>query len=492
MTSTDIREGFICPICLKDYSSVTQLQTHFEDAHTTEEKAVSQQLKGLFEKAKKRLLGDMLGEKEDSFDDREQSSTNALIPGLYPFFWEPQEIGISRSHTETFKAIRDARVDRFVIETNKLLIRLDKLISPEAPTDPNKRKVFEKTVVPWVNDADVPMCPSCARTFIVTRRRHHCRLCGGIVCDRCSHFMSFSFAKKLTDPAFNFQKESGFLKRSGSDTSLNSMFSAEGEQHIRTCLDCRRLLERRDSLVEQRNLKPVIVQLYEKLRTCIEEAEQQLPRFLPMVESLSNGESTYSLNEANQLRCQLLKLYEYIDIISKKILTLGVNNETSPPLRQLYLQRAIRTFSSNFLKENLSGIQQLPSQEEYEKMKNSHTVEMQQKFALERKEAMLAQEQEQQKSSTDSSTSSFSQHRQHHSPSQEDASRTETNGNIGKGWKPSEISSYSQNTNDPMLQQIEIICGYIKQAKQAQKFDEVEMLEQNLQELQLEYNKQNK
>ncbi|GAB1603705.1 rabenosyn-5-like [Argonauta hians] len=486
MTSTDIREGFICPICLKDFSSVTQLQTHFEDAHTTEERAVSQQLKGLFEKAKKRLLGDMLRDREDSFDDRDQSNTTTHIPGLCSFFWEPQELGPSRSHTENFKAIRDSRVDRFVLETNKLLIRLDKLISPEAPTEPNKRKLFEKTVVPWVNDADVPMCPSCARTFMVTRRRHHCRLCGGIVCDRCSHFMSFSFAKKLTDPAFNFNKESGFLKRSGSDTSLNSMFSAEGEQHIRTCFDCRRLLERRDDLVEQRNLKPVIVQLYEKLRTCIDEAEEQIPRFLPMVESLSHGESTYSLNEANQLRCQLLKLYEYIDIISKKILTLGVNSESTPPVRQLYLQKAIRTFSSNFLKENLSGIQQLPSQEEYEKMKNSHTAEMQQKFALERQEAMLAQEQEQRRTSIDSSTSSY---RQLHSPSRDDDSRTETNGNIGKGWKPSEISCYSQKTNDPMLQQMEIIRGYIKQAKQAQKFDEVEMLEQNLQELQLEYNK---
>ncbi len=49
-------------------------------------------------------------------------------------------LGAARAHIDTFKRIRDARIDRYVVETNKLLIRLDKLISPEAPTDPSKRK----------------------------------------------------------------------------------------------------------------------------------------------------------------------------------------------------------------------------------------------------------------------------------------------------------------------------------------------------------------
>ena len=44
------------------------------------------------------------------------------------------------SWTDKFRAMRDARVDKYVVETNKLLIRLDKLISPEAPTEGGKRK----------------------------------------------------------------------------------------------------------------------------------------------------------------------------------------------------------------------------------------------------------------------------------------------------------------------------------------------------------------
>lgn len=48
--------------------------------------------------------------------------------------------GATRSHIDAFKRVRDARIDRYVVETNKLLIRLDKLLSPDAPTDPSKRK----------------------------------------------------------------------------------------------------------------------------------------------------------------------------------------------------------------------------------------------------------------------------------------------------------------------------------------------------------------
>lgn len=47
-TTTEIIEGFLCPMCMKDFGTVTLLQHHFEDAHTSEDKAVFQQLKGMY------------------------------------------------------------------------------------------------------------------------------------------------------------------------------------------------------------------------------------------------------------------------------------------------------------------------------------------------------------------------------------------------------------------------------------------------------------
>lgn len=48
--------------------------------------------------------------------------------------------GKVHSWTDFFRGIRDARVDKYVVETNKILIRLDKLISAEVPNDSGKRK----------------------------------------------------------------------------------------------------------------------------------------------------------------------------------------------------------------------------------------------------------------------------------------------------------------------------------------------------------------
>lgn len=56
----------------------------------------------------------------------------------------------------------------------------------------------ERSIVMWAEDKDVPLCPFCARTFNLARRRHHCRLCGGIMCDECSQFLTFDYASKCS------------------------------------------------------------------------------------------------------------------------------------------------------------------------------------------------------------------------------------------------------------------------------------------------------
>ena len=61
-------------------------------------------------------------------------------------------LGAIRSYTDVFKQVRDARVDRFVVETNKLLIRLDRLVSFDAPMDPGKRKGYHYLYIIFVCD----------------------------------------------------------------------------------------------------------------------------------------------------------------------------------------------------------------------------------------------------------------------------------------------------------------------------------------------------
>lgn len=504
-TSAEIREGFLCPMCMKDLGTVTQLQSHFEEAHSTEDKAVFNHLRGLFDKAKKKILGDR---DDDEYDDQ-SSKSSSIMPtqstSLYDVdYWAAQEIGVIHSLTDNFRALRDARVDKYVVETNKLLIRLDKLISPDAPSDGSKRKAFEQSLVIWIPDSEVKNCPFCGRSFGMTRRRHHCRLCGGIMCDRCSHFLTHAYAKKLTNPAFNFDsgREAGFLKRSSSNSSLNSLFSTEGDPHLRVCQECRKLLERRDQMVEQRNTKPSIVVLYEKLKAYIGECETLLVKFLPIVESLSVGDSTYSLQDGQKLRGQLVKYYEYIDQLSKRIVSLDMDKPDPPSAKQASLQKAIRVYASNFMQENMMGLQNLPSEEQYEKLQKKRTAEIQKRIASERQAAFAAQEQERRLLQEQKVASLKEEEKRERSGSHKRSNSAGGQGwlpgdghkrsdSTGKGWKPAE-SVVTTNTNDPMIQQMEIIRGYIKQARDAHKWDEVNMLEQNLKDLQTEYSSQQK
>ena len=55
---------------------------------------------------------------------------------------------------------------------------------------------LERSLVPWIADSEVKFCPICKKPFNVARRRHHCRLCGGIMCAKCSTFVSVSFSSK--------------------------------------------------------------------------------------------------------------------------------------------------------------------------------------------------------------------------------------------------------------------------------------------------------
>ncbi|XP_050413256.1 rabenosyn-5 [Patella vulgata] len=491
--TTGIMEGFLCPVCLKDFGTVSQLQDHFEDAHSSEDKAVLQSLKGFFDKAKRRILGNKeFGFRESNTQSIENPSTTCFS-GYDPTWWEYQELGVTHYHTDAFRAVRDARIDHFVVETNKLLIRLDKLLDPDAPREASKRKGivtmfsdylgFEKSIVPWVPDGAVPACLSCEESFSILRRKHHCRLCGGIMCNKCSEFLGLTYAQKLVNPAVSFEGESGFLKRSDSSTSLNSLMGLEAEGHMRICKGCRMLLERRDQMTEQRNIKPTLVLLYEKMRACMRDANELIPEYLPMVDSLSIGEATYNWSEAQALRNKLVRLYDAVDQLSKRILSLEIKPESPSALKQQQLQKAIRVSASYFMQENLIGLQALPSEDQYEELKTARRAEIQRKIAAERQAEMEAQQRERQsQDDTERSRPNGDKKLGH--------TRNDSHDSVGKGWKPVEEGSRVSKVADPMLQQMEIIRGYIKQAKEAQRWDEVEMLEHNLKDLKDEYYRQ--
>lgn len=112
--------------------------------------------------------------------------------------------GVSVDHTAAFSEMRRNRVERQNLDVARLEKRLTKLtrllasqpdnlassnasslLSPVSSLMGQKdaRKALEQSVVTWEEDESVPRCPFCEQEFgSWTFRRHHCRVCGRVVC----------------------------------------------------------------------------------------------------------------------------------------------------------------------------------------------------------------------------------------------------------------------------------------------------------------------
>ncbi|KAG5336562.1 RBNS5 protein, partial [Acromyrmex charruanus] len=494
-----VLEGFICPICMTDFKTPHHLTKHFEEVHN-DDPEILRSLKDLFGKAKKKIL------KQDDIPETFPNAIQQDKRRSPEINWGPQEIGAITSHTRYFKDIRNARLERYAYETNKLLIRLDKLLN-NLPSDPVDRKVHERSIVPWIDEKDVKLCPNCAKSFHLARRKHHCRLCGAVMCHNCTVFLSLIDARKMTSPV-SIQDDSALspisertfperiaragiglskLARSPSNGSLNSVLSlvndsTSSEQHFRVCTHCINLLDAREMQKAKQFDKPIVCEFYEKMKEYMSEASQHLAMYNKMWESLKEGETTYGLEDAQSLRVKLAKLGENIDATSKRILVLGVKKDATDSQealgQELRLYQMVRTSAMIFLKEELLTLQPLPSIEEYAVLQEERQKRIEARIAY---EWQLEEEREKPKEQRKKDTWNLDS-----SPSLK-TSQAQVMVTQSQGWGPSHITPIMSSSMDPIIEQMSNLRAYIKQARADCKYDEVATLENNLRELQSAY-----
>lgn len=193
---------------------------------------------------------------------------------------------------EYLAQVRCSRSEWYQEQTDKLLERLERLTTIDVPAEEQK-KLLEKQVVVWVNDSDVRLCPGCAKSFNLTRRRHHCRLCGAIMCNACSQFIAYEEARNLVDPdeplshtvdqisarqTLSVLGAATSLKNSirrGSTTSLLSVVNQNKDQtNVRMCFDCKVLIDRHHNQLEEKKSAHSITLYYSKLRERMHETER--------------------------------------------------------------------------------------------------------------------------------------------------------------------------------------------------------------------------
>nr|GAT59663.1 predicted protein [Mycena chlorophos] len=344
-------------------------------------------------------------------------SPSALSPPQTPFSskqasapYRPgfQPKGVYRPRTDEFIAHRQAHAisaGYASAERTKLERRLEKLIALHFPEEgkskqrpglaatqqQNRRassffdldikgilsggkedtRAAEQRITPWQEDKDVTKCPLCVTNFHpLTNRKHHCRLCGQIICalpvkrpqrpQPCSILF-------VVDPKTREIEEVGegvdygVRKRKISTPGgppIQTQELAEEEKFlrgVRICRECRPVLLRQQYYQQAMHV-PSFVKLYDAFVALEKEIEDSLPAFQELI--LTLNQESQPTKEASAARKRLLEAFAQYDAIAKRIRNLPTPNKGGSQER---VQMAVMTRANLFLQKNMFPLQSLPT-----------------------------------------------------------------------------------------------------------------------------------
>jgi len=203
-----------------------------------------------------------------------------------------------------------------------------------------------------------------------------------------------------------------------------------------------------------------------------------------IAERLNAGEQAatkHKIEEAKVLRLQLLKMAESVDVVSKRIVLLEPDGDMDPVSLGSYttLKSRIRMASVNFVKGTLVGLPGIPNEEELLKLQENRRLEASKRVEEEKKQWELA------KLKFDSNSAKKQQNNS--SPSRRRVKPVKFDAGFVSSL--SGCSNYV-SSDDPIVQQMCNLREFIGQARSAGRHDDAKLLEENLKDLQEEYQRQ--
>ncbi|KAI5785083.1 FYVE zinc finger-domain-containing protein [Peziza echinospora] len=264
--------------------------------------------------------------------------------------------GLYRDHTNDFFQTRRKTVDRAHLEITRLEKRLTKLTQlltnpPESELNnggsflwsvgiiKNQRRQLEQKVVAWEDDAGVSNCPYCKQTFSkLGIRKHHCRLCGKVVCGD-------SRTECSSEVGLNVSSNNGVVSATLSEKPMNDL-----SLEVRICKECK------VTVFSKKDFAADIAQ-----RTPDVRAYSVCPRPIRArnhhndAPDTKHPPTTADIQEASRTRKRMLDAFSQYEAAAKRILNLP---STSPA--QLALQKNIYKAAAAFLHMHMLPLKALP------------------------------------------------------------------------------------------------------------------------------------
>lgn len=227
-------------------------------------------------------------------------------------------------------------------------------------------RIYEKNIGKWVEDNSASNCKICRIEFTQINRKHHCRLCGEIICgeDDCSLVVGLDLPPSV------------------------------GKQQVRICFDCneelfvipKRIADLATSPGNAQAKYRALTQVKNQIADILPRFNEQLVRFETELESDHPNEEKVenARHEAMAARDTLMLLFKHMDSIGKQMKLIGKSledleyGETQAAIFYYNIHRYI----VRYLQDSMFTLQLLPK---YDRKKLKEKIE--QAEALKRQEA---------------------------------------------------------------------------------------------------------
>ncbi|AMD19752.1 HCL399Cp [Eremothecium sinecaudum] len=271
------------------------------------------------------------------------------------------DYGQATDLSRTYVEMRNAKNEDTELRVLQLEARLIRLV--DGIVDINKKhedstfssirvnrelSTFERAVTPWRTDETSSKCSMCERYFNLLLRKHHCRLCGRLVCDNaftnCSNDIPIH---KIANSALHLP-----IKDLESAKKVNTT--------LKVCTDCIRYVFAKRSFQNDKVSKelPPLLSKFNELDTISRIITRILPRFkqlLTTVNIKNQNPEKNDIEELTKLRRRLLETFMVYEKLAKQLFHTKPTNAAEQKIHA-----SIQAKATIFIQENMLPLKNVP------------------------------------------------------------------------------------------------------------------------------------
>ncbi|KAG7899121.1 hypothetical protein KL907_005012 [Ogataea polymorpha] len=279
--------------------------------------------------------------------------------------------------TSNLKNIRSKKLNSVKLETVALENRCIKLVGVLKDIEKNNiparsLRSIERNLADWVDDAGVDSCSICKTEFNFWNRKHHCRICGQVVCGDISRGCSMDVPANIVVDIMNIDQEVKLEKLQDSRWS------------IRMCLNCKQKLFNKRIYLQNvySDSQAELLQYYRQVKALEDKFEKSTQSSDKAVE-LRNIDLLGRMEKIGKLVSNIVNSLEYV-------LEQNQSNQGLVSVKpdEVKLYKALKLHIVMFLQDNLPGLRRA----QQEKLKKEQTELEQQTSANSHRPRLLKKE----------------------------------------------------------------------------------------------------